>query len=242
MKLQEALDVYCKHLSGVEERKIFSKLKETDFSASIHYPIIYLYLHYSQLEKAEFLLNKSDSTNDETYLELKDLLEALKETNFSNSSVFPLSTPWREWKNGPHLDFPNEIAVNDYEYHKLIKWFPGSVIYVEGKKVGFTFGEISGGGIDYADVEIDLDKLKELVDDKFIDEIIKLDGKEEVFSFFVELVEYENGKTMMKKYNLDDCEWPTPKIREMYNIVLPVIKARNLRLREFQESFYKDKT
>jgi hypothetical protein len=92
MTLEEALAIWnTQPVLGPQTYAAYEQLLNEPFDPNVQYPIIWIYLHYASLDKAEALLQRSDDRSSETYLQLNDYLQALKFVEHWNQSVFPLS-------------------------------------------------------------------------------------------------------------------------------------------------------
>jgi hypothetical protein len=153
MNLQDFIDIYAYdgilHLASANCKETLAKVLVTPFDPNIHYTLAYIHLHYAMLDEAEAILNHTPDKTDETYKQLEDYLLALKECQRTNIGIFPLSVPYRNWWNGPHLPFPIE-----YNGNKLDSWFPVRLECVEKDKAYLIVAKLEDNKIVYAEVTI----------------------------------------------------------------------------------------
>ncbi len=120
---------------------------------SLHLPVARLLVHRMQLDFAETVLTETPSAlrqNDSRFRALTDLLAVLRETERARA-VFPLSVPFADWWNGPHLDFPRETPEG-----RLEQWFPAQVDEVDDAIVHLIMAkrDRDDGKVTYAQVEL----------------------------------------------------------------------------------------
>lgn len=156
MELGEIIQIYAPDgvldLANRERFETLKKVMTIPFAPELHYPVIYIHLHYAMLNEAKQMLDLVEDKEDETYKQLSDLYEALTEcerANVSGGSVFPLDVPFRDWWKGPHMKFPNQ--------DKIIDFFPLRVNLVEEKSIYLTVAQVEDG-IKYGFFDFPLDE------------------------------------------------------------------------------------
>lgn len=230
MTIDEVIERYkiSPILSSREAKECFEKLKNMDFDPSIHYPIIYLYLHYAQLEKARELLDLNKNKDDQVHIDLDNILLALEECMDSGWGVFPLTVPFSNWWNGPHTNLPKK--VNDLP---LKEWVPARLIEVTDGKVHLVSAKLVHNEIQYVRIEVDREKLGcnfELPDGNYDGDPMILE-----IGFYGET----EGVFVTRCHDLRDINWPPKTIKPLIKTIQPVLDQMEKKLKEFEESFHK---
>lgn len=157
MNLEEAVAIFANdgifHLASANRSDNVRKMIAEPFNPEVHYPIIYLHTHYAMLKEAKTLLDSVPNKEDETYKQLEDYYNALKECERVNHGIFPLNVPYRDWWNGPHLSFPEGyIDWNPFQIDVIIEEGDTEFSCVMGKK--------EEDGIHYGFVTLPIDKCR----------------------------------------------------------------------------------
>lgn len=226
-------------IAGRDVGVIWRELMEMDFDPKIHFPMTYLHIYYAFLNhheiwgSAEDLLNKAPDKTDPTYLHLNDYYQALLECDESYVTVFPLTVPWRDWWNGPHLDFPKELNGV-----KMTQWNPAKIEWIEGDTVTLHVGKKEDEKIVYGNVKIKKDKLNIDLPDGIADDYG--DNTCDNPSVFLELAFYD--EELLAKCHNPYGSWEQPvELQELREVIRPIIDAINRRVQEFSDSFYRNK-
>jgi len=154
MTLADAMNLYAAdgifHLASRERHENLEKLLATAFDPELHHTMAYIHLHYAMLDIGKKILDHTPNKEDETYKELEDYYNALKECERSNFGVFPLNVSFRNWWNGPHLKFPDPDRITE--------WFPLRVESIEGNILHCVVAKKKGDEITYGFFEFSVDK------------------------------------------------------------------------------------
>lgn len=218
MTLDEAMILYANdgilHLASRDRVSILETVLSNPFDPELHYPLAYIHLHYAMLETGKKILDHAPDKNDETYKELEDFHNSLEECRRSNFGVFPLNVSFRDWWNGPHLQFPNR--------DKITSWFPLRVLHVD-MVVDLVIAKKEGEHIDYVFITLPKNKFSSSPEADLMGEI----------AFYGEdfIVNFHEKRTWK----------PSPKMKEVIDKVMPYIKKSNELLnKQIRHELYKE--
>lgn len=159
MNLEEAVKVFAHdgilHLAARERAVNIARVLLEPFDPDVHYPIIYIHIHFAMLKEAEILLEGVPDRSDETYKQLEDYHKALETCEDYNAAVFPLSVRYSKWWSGPHLSFPPT-----YKGRERTSWHPIYINRIEddGKHLYCHVGKMENGEMVIGEVAFPADK------------------------------------------------------------------------------------
>ena len=134
-------------LLSSDRLETLNKILSIPFNPDIHYPILYIHIHFAILEIAKKILDYIPDKENALYKQLEDFYNALIDCEDNNlTAVFPLNVPYRNWWNGPHLDFPKK--------EEITSWFPMRIQSIENNNVIIIVGKRESDTTTYGEVNL----------------------------------------------------------------------------------------